>query len=188
MPGGQKMIPQTDHPTHFPTNTTEGGQKMIPRTTLLTHFPTNTAAGSALNASPGTISRQYHARWEGNDTSDYPPDSLPRKYRGRWARNIAPDRKPSIKNDAAQHIECRRHQEKFSRHQTVLKQHACYGTWNNMLVTAHETICLREQRVNDRQCGLHASQDSIVRTPLCGLNCELPDSQDSVVRTPLRST
>ena len=126
-----------------------GGKEMTPQTDLLTRSPTNTAAGSAFNVSPDTLFPQYHARWEGNDTSDYPPDtllrqfcgrwakndtpdyppdSLPHKYRGRWARNIAPDRKPSIKNDAAQHIECRRHQEKFSRRQTVLKQHACYGT------------------------------------------------------------
>ena len=49
MPGGQKMIPQTDH---------------------LTHFPTNTAAGSAFNVSPDTLFPQYHVRWAENDTSD----------------------------------------------------------------------------------------------------------------------
>ena len=70
MPGGQKMILQTDHLIHFYANTMEGGQKMIPRTDLLTRFPTNTAAGSTFNVSPGTLFPQYHARWEGNDTSD----------------------------------------------------------------------------------------------------------------------
>ena len=70
MPGGQKMIPQTDHLTHFYTNSVEGGQEMILLTTLLTRFPTNTAAGSTFNVSPGTLFPQYHARWEGNDTSD----------------------------------------------------------------------------------------------------------------------
>ena len=70
MPGGQKMIPQTDHLIHFYANTVEGGKKMIPRTTRLTLFPTNTAAGSAFNVSPDTLFPQYHARWEGNDTSD----------------------------------------------------------------------------------------------------------------------
>ena len=71
MPGGQKMIPQTDHLIHFYANTVEG------------HFPTNTAAGSAFNVSPDTLFPQYHARWAENDTSNYPPDSLPHKYRGR---------------------------------------------------------------------------------------------------------
>ena len=70
MPGGQKMIPQTDPLTHFYTNTAEGGQKMIPQTDLLTHFPSNTAAGSTFNVSLGTLFPQYHARWAENDTSD----------------------------------------------------------------------------------------------------------------------
>ena len=50
-----------------------------------------------------------------------------------------------------------------------MEQHACYGTWNNLPATTQkqsacdntETICLREQRVNDRQCGLPDSQDTV---------------------------
>ena len=65
MPGGQKMIPQTDLLTHFYTNTAEGGQGMVPQTDHLIHFYANTMEGGK------------------NDTPDYPPDSLPHKYRGR---------------------------------------------------------------------------------------------------------
>ena len=70
MPGGKKMIPQTDLLILFYANTVEGGQKMILLTTLPTHFPTNTAAGSAFIVSPDTLFPQYHARWAENDTSD----------------------------------------------------------------------------------------------------------------------
>ena len=60
-----------------------GGQGMIPQTDHLTHFYANTAAGSAFNVSPDTLSPQYHARWTGNDPSDYPPDTIFPHLRGR---------------------------------------------------------------------------------------------------------